>query len=99
MSKKVKIYICTEGKKCPKKGSKDVARALKKAVDTQDPDGQSIVVKECKCLDLCKKGPAIVVMPDKVRYGRVEPEDAGAIVSAHLNGDDPVSRLVIKKKD
>lgn len=96
--KKTKIYVCTEGKKCPKKGSEKVAKALHRAVEDQDKEG-SIVVKECKCLDLCKKGPAVVVIPDKAKYGRVTPDDAAEIVSAALAKSGPVKRLEVKKKD
>ena len=100
MSKKTKIYVCTEGKKCPKKGSKAVAAALRTAVAALSADDQErIGVKECKCLDLCKKGPSIVVAPEKVRYGRVTAGDAVAIVNAHLNGGEPLTRLQIKKKE
>lgn len=94
--KKTKIYVCTEGKKCPKKGSEKVAKALHRAVEEQ---GADIVVKECKCLDLCKKGPAVVVVPDKAKYGRVTPEDAAEIVAAAKSGSGPVKRLEVKKKD
>ncbi|MBS2008262.1 MAG: (2Fe-2S) ferredoxin domain-containing protein [Cyanobacteria bacterium SZAS TMP-1] len=94
MSKKIKIYVCTEGKKCPKRGGKDVARALHKAAEGT---GDQLVVKECKCLDLCKKGPAVIVMPDKVRYGRVTEADAAEIVSTHLAGGEPIKRLQTRK--
>jgi (2Fe-2S) ferredoxin len=100
MSKKTKIYVCTEGKNCPKKGSKAVAAALHNAVAALSADEQErISIKECKCLDLCKKGPSVVVAPDKVRYGRVTAADASAIVNTHLSGGEPITRLQIKKKE
>jgi bidirectional [NiFe] hydrogenase diaphorase subunit len=95
MGKPTKIYVCTQGKKCPKRGSKKVLEQLQAEVTAQ---ASSLEVKGCGCLDLCKKGPSIVVTPDKVRYGRVEPEDAAEIIKAHSEGSGPVQRLVIEKK-
>lgn len=95
MGKPTKIYVCTEGKKCPKRGSKKVLAQLKAEVEQQ---ASSLEVKGCGCLGTCKKGPSLVVTPDKVRYGRVKPEDGAEIVKAHSAGAGPVERLVITKK-
>lgn len=93
-----KIFVCTAGKKCPKRGSREVAEALNRAVQELDKTG-SLVIKECKCLDLCKQGPAVVVMPHKHKYGGVSQADARAIVVAELSGAEPIKRLLIKKKN
>lgn len=93
-----KIYVCTAGKKCPKKGSREVAEALNRAVKELDGTG-SLAIKECKCLDLCKQGPVVVVMPHKHKYGGVGHADARAIVVAQLSGAEPIKRLLIKKKN
>ncbi|OPZ90879.1 MAG: Ferredoxin, 2Fe-2S [bacterium ADurb.Bin425] len=92
---KPKIFVCTKGKKCPKKGGEDVCAAITAAAAQHD-----IAVKGSKCLDLCKKGPAVVVSPGKRRYGRVKVEDAQAIVDSALQGTEVVSLTVTgKKKD
>jgi (2Fe-2S) ferredoxin len=92
----IKIFVCTKGKKCPKRGSQDVCTAFEQAVrDTHSED--SITVKGTKCLDECKTGPSVVVMPDKVKYAGVSPQDAPEIVRAHLDGKT-VKRLRRKKK-
>jgi len=95
MGKPTKIYVCTDGKKCPKRGSKKVLAELKAEVEKQS---SSLEVKGCGCLGTCKKGPSLIVSPDKVRYGRVKPEDSADIVKAHSAGDSTVERLVITKK-
>jgi len=98
MSDKIKIFVCTKGKKCPKKGSEGVCTAFESAV-AELGCGDTVSVKGSKCLDLCKKGPVVVTMPDKIRYGRVSEGDAKEIVSNLVNGGKPVERLRIKKKD
>jgi len=97
MSDKVKVFVCTRGKKCPKRDSDDVLEAFE-CVAKREGLEDSVSIKGCKCLDLCKKGPAVVVMPDKVRYGHVQPSDAAEILKAHAKGGKPVERLVVKKK-
>ncbi len=95
MGKPTKIYVCTQGKKCPKRGSKKVLEQLQAEVANQ---ASSLEVKGCGCLGLCKKGPSLIVTPDKVRYGRVKPEDSYEIVKAHSTGTGPVEKLVVTKK-
>lgn len=93
MSDKIKIFVCTKGKKCPKRSGKDVCDAMREAADGKG----DVEVKEAKCFKLCKKGPAVVVMPDKVKYGRVRPKDAAEIVETHSTGGKPIKRLRVKK--
>ncbi len=97
MGKPSKIYVCTRGKRCPKRGSEKVLEQLQAEVTRQAAES-SLEVKGCKCLDLCKKGPSMVVMPGKVKYGRVQVSDCSEIIKAHAAGAEPVERLVIKKR-
>lgn len=98
MSDKFKIFVCTKGKKCPKKGSEAVCLAFESAVAELGCD-KTVSIKGSKCMDLCKKGPVVVTMPDKASYGRVAPADAKEIVANLVAGGKPVERLRIKKKD
>lgn len=95
MGKPTKIYVCTQGKKCPKRGSKKVLAQLEAEIAAQE---SSVEAKGCGCLGTCKKGPSLIVSPDKVRYGSVKPEDAAELVKTHSSGTGPVQRLVITKK-
>ncbi|MCC7527375.1 MAG: (2Fe-2S) ferredoxin domain-containing protein [Candidatus Melainabacteria bacterium] len=95
MGKPTKIYVCIRGKKCPKRGSKKVLAELQAEVANQ---ASSLEVNGCGCLGTCKKGPSLIVTPDKVRYGRVRPQDSAEIVKAHSAGTGPVEKLVITKK-
>lgn len=95
MGKPTKIYVCTQGKKCPKRGSKKVLEKLQAEVADQ---ASSLEIKGCGCLGTCKKGPSLIVTPEKTRYGRVKAEDAAEIVKAHSSGTSPVERLVVTKK-
>ncbi len=52
-------------------------------------------INKSGCLDQCEHGPTVVVYPEAVWYGNVQPEDADAIVQEHLIGGRPVERLRI----
>ena len=53
----------------------------------------TVRINKSMCLDQCEHGPTVVVYPEAVWYGRVQPEDAAEIVSEHLAGGRPVERL------
>jgi (2Fe-2S) ferredoxin len=50
-------------------------------------------INKSGCLDQCEHGPMVVVYPEAVWYGNVQPEDAAEIVEEHLVGGRPVKRL------
>ena len=53
----------------------------------------TVRINKSLCLDQCEHGPTVVVYPEAVWYGRVQPEDAAEIVSEHLVAGRPVERL------
>jgi (2Fe-2S) ferredoxin len=57
--------------------------------------GGKVRINKSGCLDQCEHGPTVVVYPDAVWYGGVQPEDAEEIVREHLIAGRPVERLRI----
>jgi (2Fe-2S) ferredoxin len=55
--------------------------------------GGKIRINKSGCLDQCEHGPTVVVYPEGVWYGHVQPADAAEIVEQHLVGGKPVERL------
>lgn len=55
--------------------------------------GDTVRINKAGCLDQCEHGPTVVVYPEAVWYGRVQLEDAAAIVEEHLVCGRPVERL------
>jgi (2Fe-2S) ferredoxin len=94
MSKQRTLLVCTKGKKCPDRGSKQVLRELRDEVERQ---GVDIEVEKSGCLKLCKFGPSICAMPEEFSYGGVSPEDAKALVQSHARGEK-LERLAVKRK-
>ncbi|MEM8804982.1 MAG: (2Fe-2S) ferredoxin domain-containing protein [Cyanobacteria bacterium P01_G01_bin.38] len=52
------------------------------------------MVASSGCLGQCGSGPTVRVMPDNVWYCRVRPEDVAEIVEQHIQGQQPVKRLL-----
>lgn len=95
MAKPRKLLVCTKGKKCPDRGSKDVLRELRKQAEEL---GIDIEVEKSGCLKLCKFGPAVCGLPEDTEYVGVTKSDCRELVQAHASGDR-VERLVRKRKD
>ena len=58
---------------------------------------EEIRANKAGCLDNCELGCSVVVYPEGVWYGRVEPGDVDEIVDRHLVGGEPVERLRLYK--
>jgi (2Fe-2S) ferredoxin len=48
------------------------------------------------CFDVCNFGPAVVVYPEGIFYGNVQPGDAKEIFEEHIQNNRPVERLILK---
>lgn len=93
------VFICTNDKDAPKKccGSAhgmELVNAFKEAWEATGSD-KKIRIQRSGCLDVCSKGPAMVVYPEGVFYGNVQKEDVSEIVEKHLANGEIVNRLQI----
>jgi (2Fe-2S) ferredoxin len=93
------VFVCQNARpegaprvSCTRDGNSELAPALKKLAKAAGLDGL-IRINKSGCLDQCEHGPVVVVYPEAVWYGHVQPEDAEEIVSEHLVGGRPVERL------
>ncbi len=53
----------------------------------------TVRINKAGCLDQCEHGPVVVVYPEAIWYGNVQPSDAADIVTEHLVAGRPVERL------
>lgn len=85
-----------KGKACAKRGSDELWRGVKKAIQKRGLE-EFYELKKASCFGLCKQGPVMSV--DKVIYGEIiEKSDYKKILKRHAKGSKPVKRLQIKKK-
>ncbi len=95
------VFICVNERSpshprgsCAQKQSKAVAAAFKAALKARGLKGR-VRANKAQCLDQCEHGPTVVVYPEQVWYGFVQPEDVEEIVDRHIVGGEPVARLVL----
>ena len=94
------IFICTnqrkegERKSCGEACGMELVKAFKKALKDKGLNGK-MRAQRAGCLDACDYGPSLVVYPEGVFYGAVQPSDVEQIINDHLIGNKVVQRLVI----
>lgn len=81
---------------CSAKGAKELQELFKKEVHER---GLKKVARANKagCLDLCAKGPVVVIYPEGVWYAIQTKEDVLEIVERNLEKGEVVQRLLIKE--
>jgi (2Fe-2S) ferredoxin len=80
---------------CAGKGGAEVKEALRIELRARGLHTR-IRANSAGCLDACEHGASMVVYPEGIWYGGVTPADVPEIVERHLQGGEPVERLVIR---
>lgn len=93
------VFVCSNERdetaarpSCGQERGKRLRDALKDAAKAAGLKHR-VRVNQSGCLDQCEHGPVVVVYPEAVWYGFVQPEDADEIVREHLVNNRPVERL------
>lgn len=88
------ILVCTDSKsKACKKGGPDVLKAFEKAIKSRKL-GRQVMVTEIGHVGGCGLGPNVIVYPEGVWYGQVNPEDVDEIIEEHILEGRVVQRLL-----
>ncbi|MBD2576909.1 (2Fe-2S) ferredoxin domain-containing protein [Oscillatoria sp. FACHB-1406] len=78
---KTKILVCKKSD-CAKQGGEAVCGAIARYLRDYGLE-DSVEVKMTGCLKQCKKGPNLVVMPDKTHYTKIAPREIPALLDKH----------------
>jgi len=79
---------------CGARGSGDVLVRMQKELDRRKlREFEGLCVTGTTCLGGCEDGPNIVVYPENVWYGGVEPDDVAELVDRHAAKGEVVERL------
>ena len=78
--KKARILVCSKSS-CRKRGSEAVCGAIAQTLSQLDLS--DVELKKTGCMDRCKAGPNVVMMPDKAKYTRVSPNQIPKLVQQH----------------
>jgi (2Fe-2S) ferredoxin len=95
------VFVCCNARpegasrpSCTRDGSSALHAELQQGVKAAGLGGR-VRINKSGCLDQCEHGPTVVVYPEAVWYGNVQPKDAAEIVAEHLVAGRPVERLRI----
>ncbi|HHP7231750.1 MAG TPA: (2Fe-2S) ferredoxin domain-containing protein [Xenococcaceae cyanobacterium] len=79
---KAKVLFCQKST-CWKRGGKTACALLKAELQSRGI-ADRVEIKTVGCLKQCKKAPNVVIMPDKARYSRVQPQQVPQLIEKHL---------------
>ncbi len=88
-----KVVTLCGGTGCGALGSADVYEAFRRELDERGLT-ETIGLKRTGCHGFCEQGPVLVILPEKVFYPNVQPEDVPEIVEKTLLQGKLVKRLL-----
>lgn len=98
------IFVCTNQRdgsaprgSCAADGNGGLHKLFKEKLASTGL-GNSVRANKAGCLDQCEHGPVVVVYPEQVWYGFVQPGDVDEIVREHIVGGRPVMRLTLPEE-
>ncbi|GBF82838.1 (2Fe-2S) ferredoxin domain-containing protein [Aphanothece sacrum] len=77
-----RILVCQKSD-CWERGGKRVCQQLEKKLSDRGL-GDLVEIQLTGCLKQCKKGPNVVVLPDKTRYSQVKPYQVEELLDKHF---------------
>jgi (2Fe-2S) ferredoxin len=92
-AKKATVLICQKSD-CWKNGGARVCQMLESSLEEKGLR-EAVNIKLTGCLKQCKKGPNVVVMPDKKHYNQVAPQDVPALIERHFTLSNEVNRVQV----
>lgn len=93
------IFVCVNERPpghpkgcCSEKGSMAIRDRFKEELRKRGLS-RKVRANQAGCLDMCERGPTVVIYPEQVWYGGVKLEDVEEIIERHIVGGEPVERL------
>nr|VFK00654.1 MAG: (2Fe-2S) ferredoxin [Candidatus Kentron sp. LFY] len=93
------VFICTQSRpsnhpkgSCADRGCKEVLAEFQQEFVARDLWAE-FSLASTSCLGACESGPAVLVYPESVMYGKVTKSDVKTIIEQHLLEDKPVTDL------
>jgi NADH-quinone oxidoreductase subunit F len=87
------IILSADSTCCILRGSLGVADALKAEIARHDL-GEAVGLRLAGCLGFCEIEPMVVILPQRILYQRVKPEDVSEIVERTIQRGEIIERLL-----
>ncbi|NJN58684.1 MAG: (2Fe-2S) ferredoxin domain-containing protein [Leptolyngbyaceae cyanobacterium SL_5_9] len=85
------VLVC-QNKTCRKQNAAKVLAAFQAHLI------MDVTIIASGCLGQCGNGPIVLVLPDKVWYARVHPDEVHTVVEHHFRQGQPVQAMLYRKK-
>lgn len=79
---RVKVLFC-QSSSCWNKGGKAACKLLQAELERRQITEQ-VEIKTTGCLKKCKQAPNVVMLPDKIYYGGIQPQQIPLLIDKHL---------------
>ena len=79
---RAKVLFC-QSSSCWNKGGKVACELLKEELERRQITEQ-VEIKTTGCLKKCKQAPNVVMLPDKIHYGGIQPQQIPLLIDKHL---------------
>lgn len=76
------VMVCQKSS-CQKRGAGEVCQAVTQSLRDRGLEDQ-VAIKGTGCMKECKRGPCVVLMPDKARYIGVSPNEIPTLIEKHF---------------
>ncbi len=86
-----KTMLICQNITCAKQGSLELLNILQQMCPPE------VDLEPVGCLGQCGSGPMLLVMPDKIWYAHVQPEDLKIIIESHLYRGKPFQSKLYRK--
>jgi (2Fe-2S) ferredoxin len=90
-SKTSKQVLICQNRTCRKQGSAQVLAAFERLPVT------GVTLMGSSCLGQCGNGPIVLVIPERIWYSAVHPQEVPVIIKQHLQGNCPVKAMLYSK--
>ena len=90
------ILVCG-GTACESNKSEEIVRLLKEHAE-KNGIGDKVLVIKTGCFGFCSQGPVVKIIPGRVFYTHVKPEDAKDIIEQHVIQKKLVLRILYKEQ-
>ena len=87
------IFVCCNSK-CDRGGKEELRSCFKREIKKRGLKPR-VRANGCGCLDQCELGPTVVIYPQGIWYGRVEPDDVPRIIEETVLGGRVIPELLI----
>ena len=99
------IFICTNDRgvnnnarqSCGNSGGLDIRKEFVKLINESGLKGK-VRANKSGCLDICEKGPAVVIYPNAFWYLGIKIRDVKKIFKHSVIGNNPVPELIANKE-